>query len=182
MKQNFYVIVFAAGLLVLVGNTTAFAQFGGRSGGMGGIFGGSPRGGRSGSMSNQGRPTERPMPDSHEQTEQRLALMESDLRLSSEQQEPWRVFAQKVRAYASDLSRERARIGLPLSEAAPANGVQQIDKVIESERNRVNELEAIRTATDALYATLSADQKKTADTRIQSIFSPGSLPPRRDNN
>ena len=58
----------------------------------------------------------------------------------------------------------------------------KIDKVIESERNRVSELEAIRTAADALYATLSADQKKTADTRIQSIFSPGSLPPRRDNN
>ena len=98
--------------------------------------------------------------------------MEVDLRLAPEQQGPWLSFAQKVRAYAGELSRERARIGVPAPEGTTISGLQQIDQATENARSRVAELEEIRAAADALYGALSPDQKKIADTRIAAIIAP----------
>ncbi len=178
MNRIFSVLVFTVALTLTIRATNSFAQFGGR----GGIFGGSSRGGRGdhrGDLPNQGNPIERPAPGFYEQIEHRLVLMEVDLRLAPEQQGPWLSFAQKVRAYASDLSRERARIGVPAPEGTTISGLQQIDQATENARSRVAELEEIRAAANALYAALSPDQKKIADTRIAAIIAP-TISVRRD--
>jgi len=172
MIKSAWVLVVAVGLIVAVGIPNSFAQFGGR-GGLGGIFGGTSRGGR-GNTQNSGNSVARPIPDSYEQTEHRLALMEADLHLTPQQRESWQAFADKVSAYASDLSRERARTGIPASEGIPISGLQHIDLITDGARIRLNELEDIRTAANALYATLSPDQKKIADTRMVTLITPTS--------
>ncbi len=177
MSRRFAFPLIVIALIFLSGETASFAQFGGR-GGFGGIFGGPSRSRRGANTPNQGRPSDQLVPDLYDQTEHQLTLMEVDLQLSPDQQEPWHTFAQKVRTYAADLSRERARMGLPLSEGTAVSGLRQIDELIDSQRNRTTELEEIRTAANTLYATFSSDQKKIADTRMHSIFSP----PRRESN
>ena len=170
MVKRACVLVVTVGLVIAIGIPNSFAQFGGR-GGLGGIFGGASRGGR-GNTQNSGNSVPRPIPDSYEQTEHSLALMEVDLHLTPQQKEPWQAFTDKVRVYASDISRERARAGIPVSDATPISGLQHIDLVTDGARIRLNELEDIRTAANALYATLSPDQKKIADTRMVTLITP----------
>ena len=133
MVKSAWVLVVTVGLIFAIGEPNSFAQFGGR-GGLGGIFGGTSRGGR-GNTQNSGNNVTRPIPDSYEQTEHRLALMEADLHLTPQQREPWQTFTDKVRAYASDLSRERARTGIPASEGTPISGLQHIDLITDGARD-----------------------------------------------
>ena len=172
MIKNAWVFLVTVGLIVAIGVPNSFAQFGGR-GGLGSIFGGTSRGGR-GNTQNSGNSVARPIPDSYEQAEHSLALMEVDLHLTPQQKEPWQAFTDKVRVYASDISRERARAGIPASEGTPISGVQHIDLVTDGARIRLNELEDVRTAANALYATLSPDQKKIADVRMVTLITPAS--------
>jgi LTXXQ motif family protein len=168
------VLLITAGLILTVGETHSFAQFGGR-GGLGGIFGGMPRGGRGDRGDNtqtRGSRVERPVPDSYEQTEHNLMLLQVDLRLAPEQQGLWQSFTQKVLAYAGDLSRERSRIGIPVPEGTTITGLKYIDQATDNARNRLTELEDIRGAANALYATLSPEQKKIADARMATIIAP----------
>jgi hypothetical protein len=114
------VFCFTIGLMLALGESQSFAQFGGRSGGLGGIFGGGQRGGRGAGQSDPMKPRENHgdmTPDSYQQTQHNLMLLQVDLQLTAEQQAPWQAFTQKVLAYASDLSRERAGIGIPVSDA-----------------------------------------------------------------
>ncbi len=168
MIKSACVLVIAIGLIIAIRVSSSFAQFGGR-GGWGGIFGGSRRGER-GNTQNSTSNIPRPAPDSYEQTEHRLLLMEVALSLTPQQKEPWQAFASKVRAYASDLSRERARIGIPVPEGTPTSGLEHIDSVIAGERTHLTELQDIRTAANALYTTLSPDQKKIADVRMVTVI------------
>ncbi len=174
MTKNALILIITVGLLTAVGESNGFAQFGGR-GGMGGIFGGPSRGGR-GNMENRGNSAPRLTPDSYEQTEHGLAVMEVDLRLTPQQKEAWQSFADKVRVYASDLSRERARAGIPSSEGTSVSGLQHIDTVIDSARSYVKELEDIRGAASTLYTTLTPDQQKIADTRMLTLITPPGVP------
>ena len=100
--------------------------------------------------------------------------MEMDLQLTPQQKETWQAFANKVRAYASYISRERARAGIPPPEGTPIGGLQHIDLVTDGARIRLNELEDIRTEANALYTTLSSDKKKIADARMVSLITPPS--------
>jgi hypothetical protein len=169
MLKRVWVLIIAAGLAIAT-ESSSFAQIGGR--GLGGLFGGS-RNPRGNTQNNPNNPS-RPVLDSYEQTEHRLALMEMDLQLTSQQKEIWQAFANKVRAYASDISRERARAGIPPSEGTSIGGLQHIDLVTDGARIRLNELEDIRTAANALYASFSPDQKKIADARMISLITPPS--------
>ncbi len=168
MVKRTWILLITVGFIMAIGEPNAVAQFGGR--GMGGIFGGPSRPPRGNTQNSVSSPPPRLVPDSYEQTEHRLALMEMDLHLTTQQKEPWQVFANKVRAYASDLSREHARAGIPPSDSTPISGLQHIDLITDGARIRVNELEDIRTAADALYATLSPDQKKVADARMITLI------------
>jgi LTXXQ motif family protein len=170
MLKSAWIFVVAIGLMTAM-EANSFAQYGGR--GLGGIFGGSSRGPR-GNTPNNTNNVSRPTPDSYEQTEHRLALVEMDLQLTAQQKEAWQAFANKVRAYASDVSREHARATIPPPTGTSISGLQHIDLVADGARIRVNELEDIRTAANALYATLSPDQKKIADARMVSLITPPS--------
>src|SRR5262245_5852848 len=176
MIKSAWVLVITVGLTIAIAESNSFAQFGGR--GSGGFFGGTPRAPRGNTQNSVPRSS----PDSYEQTEHRLALMEMDLQLNSQQREPWQAFANKVRAYASDVSRERARAGIPQSQGTPISGLQHIDLITDGARIRLSELEDIRTATNGLYATLSPDQKKIADARMVALITPSGVVTGGDSN
>jgi LTXXQ motif family protein len=113
---------------------------------------------------------DRPASDLYERTEHELALLETDLKLNAQQKEPWQLFAGKMSDYAGELSRERARTGVPAAEGAATGGLQHIEQLTDTTHKRLAELQEIRSAANKLYATLSTSQKKIADTRIVTMI------------
>jgi len=111
-------------------------------------------------------------PDSYQETQHNLMMMKTDLQLTPEQEAPWSTFSDKVMVYASDLSMERARSGIPESQRTAVTGLQYIDQATAGARSRVTELEDIRNAANVLYGTFTSDQKKIADARMVSVISP----------
>ena len=160
-----------ATLMLMLGPADSFAQFGSK----GGVFGGSRGGNRDqGKGSDYRRPGQQDN-DSYEQTEYRLSLLEEDLRLQSTQRAPWESFAGKVRAYAGDLAREKARAMAAPSAGNSTTGVQHIEQAADTARNHATALEDIAAAAKTLYAGLTPEQKFLADARIITIVAP---PPR----
>jgi hypothetical protein len=172
--KSVWILVMA---LVLIGATAipnGFAQFNGRE-----ILDNICKGMSRGRRDDQGDDAQRkknrvarPAPDTYEQMERDLALLEADLQLQSQQKQSWQAFAGKVRDYAGELSRERAQAAVPRSEGAAVDGLQHIQHLTDAARTRLSDLQEIRAAADELYATLSPDQKKIADTRIVTMIAP----------
>ena len=166
---------------VLLAND-ACAQFGGMGGmgGMGGSRGGRGMGGRGAepadsSRENRGQPSAlRAEPWGYEQLDYRLNLLQVDLNLT--QAEPiaaWLNFAAKVRDYGADQARDRARsLQAAMPGATQLSALQHVRQAVDSARNGLSALEEIEAATDALYRTLSSDQRALADSRIPTIVAP----------
>ncbi len=172
--KSAWVLVIAVVLICVTAVPNGFAQFNGREI-LDNICKGVSRGRRSDPSDNTQKKKNRvdpPGPDSYEQTEHELARLEADLQLHSQQKEPWQSFAGKVSDYAGELSRERARTGVPGPEGAATGGLQHLKQLTDVARTRLNELEEIRSAANKLYATLSPDQKKIADSRIVTMIAP----------
>ena len=113
-------------------------------------------------------------PWGYEQLDYRLNLLQVDLNLT--QAEPiaaWLNFAAKVRDYGADQARDRAK---SLQAGAPGTtqllGLQHVRQVVDGARNALGALEEVEAATEALYLTLSADQRALADSRIPTIVAP----------
>ena len=83
----------------------------------------------------------------------------------------WQTFADKVRAYAGDIARERAR-SMTTSAGTAIGGVQHIEHAVDVTRNRLTALEDVAAAAKALYSALSQEQRMLADSRIASIVEP----------
>jgi hypothetical protein len=160
-----------ATLALLLGAVDSHAQFGSK-----GIFGGSRGGNKDQSKSQDNSRPGQQGSESYEQTEYRLSLLEEDLHLQSAQRASWESFAGKVRAYASDLARERARAMTASSSGGNSiSGVQHIEEAADTARNHATALDDVAAAAKALYAGLTPDQKMLADVRIVTILAP---PPR----
>ena len=128
----------------------ALAQLGGRRSGKGGMDAGR----RSG---------EEQRVDALETS---LHELQEDLKLSTQQEPLWQAYADKVRALASDVARERGR--RPAADAGTL--LQRIDRVVDAARNRLTALEEIGLAAKALFESLSPEQKTPADPRLANIM------------
>ena len=161
-------------IALVFGATDSFAQFGGSRGGMGGMSGGSRGGGRDQNSKQDNRNNSQPQQavDSYEQTEHRLQLMEEDIPLQPDQRPLWDSFAGKVRAYASDLARARARERTPPAEGGTASGVHFVEQIADAARSRATALDDIAIAAQALYDKLAPTQKVLADARIVTLVAP----------
>ena len=169
MAKTVWIAAIAVAMILTVGKAESLAQFGR---GLGGIFGGA-RSGRGGeNRQNQNSQVNRLVPDSYQETQHNLMMMKTDLQLTPEQEAPWSTFSDKVMVYASELSMERARIGISESQRTAVTGLQYIDQATAGARTRVTELEDIRNAANVLYGTFTSDQKKIADARMASVISP----------
>ena len=157
--------VFVTGIIATIAACAALdspAQFGG------GFPGGGTRGGRNrpDSSAREQRP---PIQDnSPEQVEDRLGLLEEDLRLSADQRTAWQSYADKVKALAADVGRDRERG--PLG-GGQVNAVQLIDRAVDTARNRLTALEDIAAAARTLYGNLTPQQQSVADPRLATIVS-----------
>src|SRR5205814_5287481 len=85
---------------------------------------------RGGSGDRQGRPDEKDAPERINALEVTLHELHEDLKLTAEQEPLWQSYADKVRALAGDVARERRR------KPAQANLAQQIDSQVDAARNR----------------------------------------------
>jgi Sec-independent protein translocase protein TatA len=169
MAKTVWIAAIAVAMILTVGKAESLAQFGR---GLGGIFGGA-RSGRGGeNRQNQNSQVNRLVPDSYQETQHNLMMMKTDLQLTPEQEAPWSTFSDKVMVYASELSMERARIGISESQRTAVTGLQYVDQATAGARTRVTELEDIRNAANVLYGTFTSDQKKIADARMASVISP----------
>lgn len=144
------------------------AQFpGGKSGSSGRMRGGAAAGGIQ---------APRPSADGSivELVEFRLNLLEEDLRLTATQQRLWDPYAERVRALAADIARERT----PSTSIAPPTAMQQMNRAIDIARNRLTALEDVGAAAKVFYDGLSPEQKMLADSRFATIIQPitGSAP------
>lgn len=167
----------ALALPLLLSTEHANAQWGGGMGG--GMGGGGPgsRGDRPGrpNMGNRENRIEKPNidPESYEQIDYRLSMLEDDLKLTSMQQRAWQAFAESVKTYANDLSRERTRNQPHTGEILSApSGLQHVSQAVDSARNRMTALELIETSAKSLYQDLTPDQKMLADSRIPTFVAP----------
>lgn len=144
----------------------AHAQFPGGGGGMpgrGGMGGGpGSGGGQRGALG----PKEMPLPprrDALEEVHDRLDMLQEDLRLRAHQEAAWIAYAEKVRAIAGDSARERVR----LRESTPV--LVQLERMVDSSRNRFTAVEQVATAAKDLFAVLTAEQRTVADPRLANI-------------
>lgn len=95
-----------------------------------------------------------------ERTEGRLAFIKAELAITDAQLPSWNAYADAVRGEA-----KRRTAGMPMGHAAiPA--ATWIDRLTRQEQDLEQRLESLRRlkgVSSALYAALSATQKKTAD-------------------
>jgi len=161
-----------ATLVLALAAGDSYAQFGSR-GGLGGMFGGS-RGGRGSQSNNKDNANSRAAQqenDFFDQMQFRLALLEEDLHLQPEQRASWESFASRVRAYTGDLARERTRAMTSSQDRdAGGGGVQYIEQVADTARNRATALDDIAAAAKTLYASFTVDQRRLADVRMATII------------
>ena len=122
-----------------------------------------------------------PAPGSHlltyEQIETGLSRLEESLKLTPEQSKAWGNFASKVRLYASDVAKERAR----LNNETPTNvdGVKYLTQSTEDAKGRYTSLKEVEEAAKPLYKLLSAEQKTLFDSKVPTFInaSPKRLTP-----
>ena len=158
--------------------TEAFAQFpgGGNRGGMGGGMGrdGGARGGgdrgvqRGAPPGVPGGPRSPGQENMATQVQIVLAEIEDALKLSPQQERAWQDYAQKVVALTTDIMREQSRARTS-GESSP-NALQQIDHLVDVERNRLTALEDVQAAGKRLYDMLGPEQRKLADARIARVI------------
>jgi LTXXQ motif family protein len=155
----------ALALVVLVVAADAEAQFGGMGGRRGGMRGG-----------DAGRTQSAERREPIDRLQLVLEELRADLRLSSEQAPRWDAYRQKVEALAGDISRERRRTAPP----DKLDAVQQLNRLVDSQRNRLAAMEDIAQVASALYASLTPEQKELADLRLANVVS--TLGPEPDNS
>ena len=142
------------GLMFAAVATPALAQMGGRRRG-----GAGDKGGDKGGMEKGGA---EPRVNALEVTAHEL---HEDLKLTPQQEPLWDAYLDKVRALGNDIARERRPLG-----SASGNVTQQIDRIVDTARNRLTALEDIAQAAKDLYAKLTPEQQPAANPRLASLM------------
>ena len=104
-------------------------------------------------------------------------LLEESLKLAPEQKNDWQNFAEKARAYAADIARERAQNAVPTVSVLQPTALQHVSRAVDATRNHVTALEEIESATKSLFQSLNPTQKAIADMRIPTIVAPRPIVP-----
>lgn len=149
------------------------AQFRGGGGFPGGGTGGM-RGGKGRDAPADGAREQRPAARENrvDQSESVMEELREDLKLAPGQQAAWQAYLDKVKAYAADMARERSReqAGAQKDPPQQMDALQQLERRVDSARNRLAGLEDIALAAKALYGSLSPEQKTVADARLAKII------------
>ena len=93
-----------------------------------------------------------------DRTEGFLALVKTELQITDAQAAPWNAFADAVRAGAKKL-REEGKMA-PMADSTWPDKIAAHEKSLSAHLDMVR---SVRAPASALYAVLTAEQKKTAD-------------------
>ena len=91
--------------------------------------------------------------------------LHEDLKLTPQQEPLWEAYLDKVRALGNDIARERRPLG-----SAAGNVTQQIDRIVDTARNRLTAIEDIAHAAKDLYAKLAPEQQPAANPRLANLM------------
>ncbi len=105
----------------------------------------------------------------YEQMEVQLSALETHLKLSPEQNKAWEAFASKVRVYASDVAKERARLNADTA-IIPLDGLKYINQAQENAKNRYVSLKDVDDSAKPLYKILTAEQKSVFDASVSEFI------------
>lgn len=125
---------------------------------------GSKRGGRGGARS-EAKGAQRESIDLFQATAEELRV---DLKLRAEQESLWEAYVNKIDALKRDIVRQRLRAR---SAEAPGDAPHALDRLADTQRDRLTAMEDIADAGRALYKTLDQEQKAIADTRLAPLVS-----------
>ena len=176
-KLIFLLITLISSILVV---SDAFSQVGGGfGGGLGGGMGGRSHGNRNSTGDQSGnerkanaeKDRESQDPASFEQINNRLSIIQQEIKLEPEQLGAWLAFASKVRAYAADQAREKS-LATASSSTLQAVGLQHIRQTIDVARNDLAALENVEASAKTLYAMLKPEQRILLDMRIPAVVAP----------
>lgn len=99
------------------------------------------------------------MMPSRAMTEARLAFIKTDLEITEAQMPQWDAYAEAVR----DRQKSMAAMHEDKMKAKGGTAVERMDARIKSMETMLDGLKALKGPTEALYASLSDEQKKQAD-------------------
>jgi len=122
-----------------------------------------------------------PAPGSHlltyEQIETNLSKLEESLKLTPEQSKSWANFSSKVRLYASDVAKERARLNN--ENTSTMDGLKYLTQSTEDTKSRYTSLKEVEEAAKPLYKLLNAEQKSLFNSKVPTFInaSPKRLTP-----
>lgn len=160
-------VMLAAGLIAAA---PAFAQMGGRGGGMGMIGGSCPTmgmmngGGMGPNAMGQGQPgMGRRGAGMGVMVDARLTYLKGQLAITEAQEPAWAAYAAAVKGRIDTMQGNRAGM---LDAMENGNAVDRMDVRIAAMEAMLDALKATRAATVALYDALSPDQKAVADDLI----------------
>jgi len=104
----------------------------------------------------------------YEQIETSLTQLEEGLKLSHDQLKTWENFAGKVRAYAGDVGKERARLGSELINTS--DSLKYLEQATENAKSRYTSLRDVEEAAKPLYKTLNPEQKALFDKKVPTFI------------
>lgn len=99
------------------------------------------------------------------QVQIQLEDLQDALRLTPAQQGSWGAYSDRLLKLADDIARAR----FVRRATGDDNALQQFDRLADIAHNRMTAVEDIAEAGKALYASLSPEQKRTADRRLALI-------------
>jgi hypothetical protein len=107
--------------------------------------------------------------------EGRLAFVKAELKITPEQEAAWNAFADTMRKAAAERAGEMAgmidsmKSGAFFDKPLPARLADQEARL----QGRLDQVKAVRAAVDQLYASLSEEQKKSADDIVMPMMGMG---------
>jgi len=104
----------------------------------------------------------------YEQMETGLSQLETSLKLTQDQTKAWDNFASKVRIYASDVAKERARLNS--GAASQGDALKYLNTAEENAKSRYTSLKEVEETAKPLYKLLSNEQKGIFDSKISSFI------------
>ncbi len=100
-----------------------------------------------------------------------LDKLENELKLTDAQRPAWNAYADKLLHLADEMTRSQF-VARTAPQPTDATAAEQLDRLTDSERNRLAEIEEIVAAGKAFYATLTDEQKAVADRKLVLTIRP----------
>ena len=92
--------------------------------------------------------------------EGRIAFIKAELAITEAQKDVWEAYATALRKNLESMQQMRATM---METTLPASPVERLDLHVSTMESRLQVLKEVKPALAALYATLSEDQKKSAE-------------------